>query len=54
MRFDFREAVLSGDTPEAALRAFVVRLSGGTPGDASAGLRVFKGRPQGNLAELRA
>jgi hypothetical protein len=51
MRFDFQEAVLSGDTSEAAVRAFVVRLNGGTPGDASAGLRVFKGRPQGNLVQ---
>ena len=50
-RYDFQEAVLSGDTGEAALRAFVDALNAGTPGDAKAGLRVFKGRPHGNLVE---
>ena len=48
-RFDFQEAVLSGDGSEAALRAFVDALNAGTPGDAKAGLRVFKGRPHANL-----
>ena len=48
-RFDFQEAVLSGDTSAAALRAFVAALNAGTPGDAQAGLRVFKGRPHANL-----
>jgi len=32
-------------------RAFVQELNGGTPGDAKAGLRVFKGRPQTNLVQ---
>ena len=50
-RYDFQEAVLSGDTGEAAVRAFVDALNAGTPGDAKAGLRVFKGRPHGNLVE---
>lgn len=50
-RYDFQEAVLSGDTSEAAVRAFVATLNTGTPGDAKAGLRVFKGRPRANLEQ---
>jgi hypothetical protein len=50
-RYDFEEAALSGDTSEAAVREFVKALNGGTPGDAKAGLRVFKGRPHKNLVE---
>ena len=50
-RFDFQEAALAGDTSEAAVRAFVAALNGGLPGDARAGLRVFKGRPQANLVQ---
>ena len=50
-RFDFQEAVLGGDTSEAAVRAFVALLNAGTPGDARAGLRVFKGRPHANLVD---
>jgi hypothetical protein len=50
-RFDFQEAVLAGDTSEAAVRSFVVALNGGLPGDARAGLRVFKGRPYANLVQ---
>ncbi|GAA0760781.1 peptidyl-prolyl cis-trans isomerase [Ideonella azotifigens] len=48
-RFDFQEAALDGDSSEAAVRAFVTELNAGTPGDAKAGLRVFKGRPHQNL-----
>ena len=48
-RYDFQEAVLTGDTSEATVRAFVQSLNAGTPGDAKAGLRVFKGRPRANL-----
>jgi hypothetical protein len=51
LRYDFQEAVLAGDTSEAAVRAFVEALNAGTPGDAKAGLRVFKGRPHSNLVE---
>ena len=51
VRFDFQEAVLSGDNSEAAVRAFVADLNAGKPGDAKAGLRVFKGRPHANLAQ---
>jgi hypothetical protein len=50
-RFDFEEAVLTGDTSESAVRAFVEKLNNGTPGDANAGLRVFKGRPLANLVQ---
>lgn len=50
-RYDFEEAVLAGDTSESALREFVAALNSGTPGEAKAGLRVFKGRPQANLVQ---
>lgn len=50
-RFDFQEAVLAGDSSEAAVRAFVEALNAGAPGDAKAGLRVFKGRPHANLLQ---
>ena len=43
-RYDFQEAVLSGDNSEAAVRAFAAALNAGTPGDAAAGLRIFKDR----------
>jgi hypothetical protein len=50
-RYDFQEAVLSGDASEAAVRNFVHMLNTGTPGDAQAGLRVFNGRPRSNLEQ---
>ena len=50
-RYDFEEAALSGDNAEAAVRDFVQALNKGTPGDARAGLRVFKGRPHANLVD---
>lgn len=50
-RFTFDEAVLAGEPKEAAIRAFVEQLNHGTPGDANAGLRVFKGRPHANLVD---
>lgn len=50
-RFDFLEAVLSGDSSESAVRSFVAALNAGAPGDAQAGLRVFKGRPHANLMQ---
>jgi hypothetical protein len=50
-RYDFEEAALSGDNSEAAVSDFVKALNAGTPGDAKAGLRVFKGRPHANLVE---
>jgi len=48
-RYDFDEAALAGTTTEQAVRDFVAELNGGAPGDAKAGLRVFKGRPHSNL-----
>jgi hypothetical protein len=51
MRFDFEEGALSGDTSEKAVREFVQALNGGTPGDAKAGLRVYKARPRPNLVQ---
>ena len=50
-RYTFDEAVLAGDNSEAAVRAFVAALNSGTPGDAKAGLRIFKGRPLENLIQ---
>lgn len=54
-RFDFEEAVLAGhpggDSGEDAARAFAAALAAGTPGDARAGLRVFKDRPRANLVQ---
>jgi parvulin-like peptidyl-prolyl cis-trans isomerase-like protein len=50
-RFDFEEAVLTGDRSEPAARAFAVALNAGTPGDTEAGLRVFTGRPHDNIVQ---
>lgn len=50
-RYDFEEAALSGDSSESAVRDFVTALNNGMPGDARAGLRVFKGRPRASLVE---
>ena len=50
-RFDFEEAALSRPSGEQEVRAFVDQLNHGTPGDAQAGLRVFKDRPYANLEQ---
>jgi hypothetical protein len=50
-RFDFEEAALDGQATEAAVRAFVAELEAGAPGDAKAGLRVFKARPRPNIVQ---
>jgi hypothetical protein len=50
-RYDFQEAVLAGENSESNVRAFVSALNAGTPGDAKAGLRVFKGRPRANIVQ---
>lgn len=50
-RYDFQEAVLSGDNSEAVVRAFVAMLNAGTTGEARAGLRVFRGRPHANIVQ---
>lgn len=44
-RYDFQEAVLSGDSSEVTVRAFVATLNSGKQEETNAGLRVFKGRP---------
>jgi hypothetical protein len=50
-RYDFEEAVLAGDASESAARDFADALNRGAPGDAKAGLRVFKARPHGNVVQ---
>ncbi len=50
-RYDFDEAVLVGDSGQAAAVGFAQALNAGAPGDAKAGLRVFKGRPQGTIEQ---
>ena len=50
-RFNFQEAALSGETSEVTVRSFVESLNAGTPGDARAGLRVFKDRPGVTLTQ---
>ena len=50
-RFDFQEAVPSGEKSEAALRAFASELNAGTQTEIEAGLRVFKDRPHENVVQ---
>jgi len=50
-RYDFQEAVIAGDSSEAAARAFAAALTSGKPGDTQAGLRVFQGRPHANIVQ---
>lgn len=50
-RYTFQEAVLAGESSEAAVRSFVSALSSGTAPDVAAGLRVFTNRPHGNLVQ---
>jgi hypothetical protein len=50
-RYDFSEAVLDGDASETAATAFAAALNAGTPGDAKAGLRVFKARPHPSIVQ---
>ena len=50
-RYSFQEAVLAGEKSESALRAFASALNAGNPGDAQAGLRVFRDRPRQNLEQ---
>ena len=50
-RFNFQEAVLSGEPSESAVRSFVSSLNSGTAPDAEAGLRVFTDRPHGNIVQ---
>lgn len=48
-RYDFQEAVPAGEGTESRVRALADTLNSGASGEAEAGLRVFKGRPQSNL-----
>ena len=48
-RISFEEAALVGASDEAKVRAFVKDLKAGTPGDAQAGLRVFRNRPVASI-----
>lgn len=50
-RYDFQEAVLAGDSSEAAAHAFATALNAGRAGDTRAGLRVFQGRPHANIVQ---
>ena len=50
-RYDFQEAVLSGDNSEAAVNAFVAELNRNAGGEVKASLRVFKSRPHGNIVQ---
>jgi hypothetical protein len=51
-RFDFSEAVLPEATPgEASARTLAASLNAAGGGEANAGLRVFKGRPQANIVQ---
>lgn len=50
-RFDFQEAVLSGDSSETTVRAFVSALNSGRAPDSEAGLRVFTDRPHSNIVQ---
>ena len=50
-RFDFAEAVIVGDSSQAAAQAFAAALDAGMPGDTQAGLRVFEGRPHANIVQ---
>ncbi|WP_375213443.1 peptidyl-prolyl cis-trans isomerase [Aquabacterium sp.] len=50
-RFDFQEAVLSGEQTEARVRALVEALNAGSQTDVEAGLRVFKARPRTNVEQ---
>ena len=50
-RYDFEEAILTGERSEAAARAFAQALSAGAPGDLEADLRVFTARPHDNIVQ---
>lgn len=50
-RFNFQEAVLSGESSESVVRAFVSALNSGTAPDVQAGLRVFNDRPHSNIVQ---
>jgi hypothetical protein len=50
-RFDFEDAVPTGDSSEDAVRSLVDRLNRGAVVEPQPSLRVFKGRPRSNLMQ---
>lgn len=50
-RYNFEEAVITGDRTEGAVRAFAQGLNSGAPGDTEADLRVFTARPHHNIVQ---
>ncbi|MDH4391579.1 MAG: peptidylprolyl isomerase [Aquabacterium sp.] len=51
-RLDFSEAIVPEASPtEAMARALAATLNASSGGEANAGLRVFKGRPQANIVQ---
>jgi hypothetical protein len=50
-RFNFQEAVLSGEVSEATVRSFVSALNSGTTPEVQAGLRVFTDRPHATIVQ---
>lgn len=50
-RYNFREAVPAASASESEVRALAAALNAGKPGETTAGLRVFKGRPHDNLVQ---
>ncbi len=50
-RFNFQEAVLSGEVSEATVRSFVSALNSGNTPEVQAGLRVFTDRPHANIVD---
>jgi hypothetical protein len=48
-RFNFQEAVISGEVSEATVRSFVSALNAGITPEVQAGLRVFTDRPHANI-----
>lgn len=50
-RFDFEEAIVTGDRSESAVQGFVSSLNAGAPGEARADLRVFTNRPHENIVQ---
>jgi hypothetical protein len=50
-RFNFQEAVISGEISEDLVRSFVSALNSGTTPEVQAGLRVFTDRPHANIVD---
>ncbi len=50
-RFDFQEALVPGETSEAALRTLAATLNSGSSGEVRASLNVFKARPHPTIVQ---